>query len=398
MPGPGTSTLIVNAGSSSVKMRLYHGKDPLFDGLIDGIGGDALIETSFSYGKKKGVKNARVGSALSEAQAIKMRVPNYETAGRIIIEMLNTFSNPETVKTIVHRVVHGGDFRTPQEITPRVLQKLEALSERAPLHQPPSLALIRFFMKQMKTRHIACFDTAFHRTMPLEARRYALPPTLTAKYGIERHGFHGLSHASLYTQLSKKCVKKYSRVITAQLGNGVSLCAIKDGKSIDTTMGFTPLEGLPMGTRSGNIDPALVAFLCAHEKKTPSAVLKILENESGFLGLTGTWDVRVILGRVRHGEKRALEAIDFFAYHVRKQIGAYVAALGGLDALSLGGGLARSKVIRDKILDGLDKFGIIPDTKRLGDESPVKLSKGKTKVWVFETDEQEYMYEITRGM
>lgn len=397
-------TLIINAGSSSVKMRLYRGNEPLFEGLIDGIGGKALIETSFSFGPPGGTLPekqrvvTRVGSAYAEENAIRMHVPDYETAGKVLIEMIRTFSHVRSITTVVHRVVHGGNLKEACVITPSVFKQIEKLSELAPLHQPHSIKLITFFMKSTKAQHIACFDTAFHQTMPHAARTYALPENLVKKYGIIRYGFHGLSHHALLQELEGESGKKFSRVITCQLGNGVSMCAIHKGKSIDTTMGFTPLEGLPMGTRSGSIDPAIVAFLSKHEKKSFGDIIHLLEQESGFKGLTGDSDVRKIRERAEKGDRRAILALDYFTYQLRKQMGAYISVLGGLDALVLGGGMSRAPMMRELILQNLEHLGIVINSEKIKNEAPVKVSKGKVQVWALETDEQGYMFDLSREL
>src|SRR3989344_2173061 len=254
MTGNGNSTLIINAGSSSVKFRLYLDSLIVVDGVVDAIGKQARL--SFVKNKK-----------YQETQGIKVQARNYTEAANEIIHLLENIVALENIKYVVHRVVHGGSYSEPQSMT-----------------------LIRFFMRALKARHIACFDTMFHAKMPTVANTYAIPHTLIQKYRIRRYGFHGLSHASLLDVAERKTGKKYQRVITCQLGNGISLCAIRNGKSVDTTMGFTPLEGLPMGTRSGSIDPAIIPFLCSHEKKTPRQVLSLLEHESGLKALSGFSD------------------------------------------------------------------------------------------------------------
>src|SRR3989338_832189 len=385
MTGNGNSTLIINAGSSSVKFRLYLDSLIVVDGVVDAIGKQARL--SFVKNKK-----------YQETQGIKVQARNYTEAANEIIHLLENIVALENIKYVVHRVVHGGSYSEPQRITPVVLKNLENLAPLAPLHQPQSMTLIRFFMQQLKARHIACFDTMFHAKMPTVANTYAIPHTLIQKYRIRRYGFHGLSHASLLDVAERKTGKKYQRVITCQLGNGISLCAIRNGKSVDTTMGFTPLEGLPMGTRSGSIDPAIVPFLCKHEKKTPQQVLSLLEHESGLKALSGFSDIRDLLAGEKRRDARYQFALDFLAYQIHKQIGAYTVALDGLDCLILGGGISRAPKMRQRILSGLESLGITINRKSMGGVAPVKISAGKTDVWVVETDEQGYMYDLTRGM
>lgn len=385
MPGHGNSTLVINAGSSSVKFRAYRNSDIVIDGVVDRIGREAVI--SFTIGER-----------YVEKAGTPVRAPTYNAAGAAILKLVAQYANLDEISLVVHRVVHGGDYEKQMVVTPGVLKRLHALIPLAPLHQPQSLDLIHFFMTHTKARQIACFDTMFHRTMPAVAKTYALPQALVRKYDIQRFGFHGLSHASLLCAAEKEARSEYRNVITCQLGNGISLCAIKNGKSIDTTMGFTPLEGLPMGTRSGNIDPAIVAFLCKNEKQTPQQVLEILEHESGLKALAGASDIRDILTQEKRGNKRARFALEFFGYNVRKQIGAYMAALSGVDAIVLGGGIARAPEMRQRLLAGLEHVGIVVNAQKAREQAPVKISKGKVDVWVVETDEQEWMFELVRRM
>jgi acetate kinase len=385
MPGRGSSTLIVNAGSSSVKFRLCRGDTIVVDGVVDRIGPNAVI--SFVEGKK-----------YMEQKGALVHAPTYEAASAAILKLAARFEETRSISTIVHRVVHGGTYTQPVVVTPGVLKKLQTLIPLAPLHQPHGLAVIKFLAAKTRARQVVCFDTMFHAKMPVVAKTYALPRAFVMRYGIVRYGFHGLSHASLFDAAKRESGKKYQRAITCQLGNGVSLCAIKNGKSIDTTMGFTPLEGLPMGTRSGNIDPAIVAFLCEKEKKTPQQILQMLEHESGLKALGGASDIRDLLHNEKNGDTKAKFALDFFAYQIKKQIGAYAAILGGLDCIALGGGIARAPEMRIKLLAGLKHLGIVIDSTALKSKAPIRVSKGSVDVWALETDEQEYMFEITKGM
>lgn len=387
MTGSGNNTLIINAGSSSVKFRLYEeNHNIVVRGEIDALGKNAVIKID------SGEKSQKI-------QELRQPVLTHESGGKIILEIIKTFSYLSELKTIVHRVVHGGaTFTRPTRITPSVLHDLKKLIPLAPLHQPASLTLIEFFARTTNARQIACFDTMFHATLPACARQYALPQKLVKKHDIIRYGFHGLSHATLLAEIQTITKKKYRKVITGQLGNGVSLCAIKDGKSSDTSMGFTPLEGLPMGTRSGTIDPSIIPFLCTVEKKTPQQILSLLEHESGFKALAGASDVRIVRKKAANGNTNAQFALDFFAYHVRKQIGAYVAALNGIDGIVLGGGIVRAPEMRRRLLGGLETFGVQIDSAQCEKDAPVKVSKGPVDVWILETDEQEYMYEITRKL
>jgi len=235
--------------------------------------------------------------------------------------------------------------------------------------------------------------------MPIVARTYAIPQELAAKHKIERYGFHGMAHEDLLVETLRMMDRKSARglrVITCQLGNGVSLCAIKDGKSVDTTMGFTPLEGLVMGTRSGSVDPAIVDFLCEHEGISAHEAVSLLEQQSGLLALGGANDVRELLQRERVGSKDAKLALDVFAYHVRRQIGAYVAVLGGLDVLVLGGGIPRAPAMRERICHGMGQFGIELGKGGARRKAPAEIGGGNVRIFVVEPDEQARMFALAR--
>jgi acetate kinase len=349
-----SGVLVINAGSATVKFRLYSENNTVLDGIIDGIGNKSKI-------------SVHVQGTVLEGHT---RIRSYDEAAHFILDFIDKSFKQTMIRKIAYRVVHGGELKDHAVITPHVLKYLYSVAHLAPLHMPPALSIIKECMKRLKNvKHIACFDTAFHRTIPSVAKYYAIPWKLTKKYGIQRYGFHGLAHEYMLKTTEKR-FGKLSRVITCQLGNGDSITAIKNGKSIDTSMGFTPLEGLEMGTRSGNIDPALVAFLADKERKSAGEIVKILENQSGLKGIAGDNDVRHLLKRK---DAKAKLALDIFVYDVRKYIGAYAAVLGGVDCIVLGGGIAQSDVLRKRILSGF-----------------------KAKSLVVETDEQEIMFYISK--
>ncbi|MEK6856232.1 MAG: acetate/propionate family kinase [Nanoarchaeota archaeon] len=356
MTGSG-KTLIINTGSSSLKFRLYENERILIDGEIEGI--------------KDG----------------------YSNATKNVIERIKKY-NIKTINKIVYRIVHGGKMKSPSILTPKLMRKIKSLAPLAPLHMLPVIKVIEA-LKIIDAKEIICFDTSFHLTIPELAKRYAIPVEIADKNGIEKYGFHGLAHEWMFREIERRTGEKYSKVISCQLGNGVSICAIKDGKSIDTSMGFTPLEGLMMGTRSGDIDPAIIGYLSI-KGKSVSEVMSMLENESGFKGITGISDVREIIKMKRNGNKRAKIALEMFAYRVKKYIGAYAAALGGVDLIVLGGGVSRAGEIREKILSDIEYLGVELDANKISSPSPVKISKGDVDVWVIESDEQEIMFEMTR--
>ena len=314
------NTLIINPGSSNVKFRLYVGDKVVIDEILEG--NDASVTAK-----------------------IINKVKNYK------------------IDKVVYRVVHGGEIREHCIINGKVLNQIKNVSSLAPLHNLPFLIIFEILNKRIKAKHIVCFDTVFHRTIPYVSRVYAIPSRLSSKYKIQRYGFHGLAHQYM-------AGKGKGNLITCQLGNGISITAVKNEKSIDTSMGFTPLEGVVMGTRSGNIDPSLVAYLAKKEGKSADEIVKILNNESGLKGIAGESDVRKLLKRK---DAKAKLALDILVYNIRKQIGAYIAVLGKVDLIVLGGGIARSKKIVKRIMSGF-----------------------KMRHLVVETDEQEIMFNISK--
>jgi acetate kinase len=380
------SALILNAGSSSVKFRFYHGNAILLDGVLDGIGGKCMV----SY--KERAENCE------ERHEYTKEIPDFNAAGIVLLSIIREAhgSHPDM---IIHRIVHGGEYDEPMVITPGVLHELKGLIPLAPLHMTPAIEFIERFQQQdADAVHIAVFDTMFHQYMPEVAKTYAIPPKLARKHRIRRYGFHGIAYAEMVREAAKVINKPLSqlRIIACQLGNGASVCAIRHGRSIDTSMGFTPLEGLMMGTRSGDIDPAVIPFLCEHEHLAPDQALRVLQHESGLKGMAGEWDVRKLLKREREGDDAAKFALDLFAYRVRKYVGAYIAALGGVDVIVLSGGVSRAPKMRQRILSGLEELGIELDHELVQREAPALVSRGRVKVIVIEVDEQEMMRKIVQ--
>ena len=262
---------------------------------------------------------------------------------------------PEAADVVGHRVVHGGDrFRSAVRLDSAVMTELRELTALAPLHQPKSLAAIEAVEQALPgVPAVACFDTAFHATIPAAAATYALPREWRERYGVRRFGFHGLSHAYAARRAGP------GRVVTCHLGAGASLCAVLDGRSVDTTMGFTPLEGLVMATRSGSVDPGLLMWLQQHEGVSADAMADALEHESGLAGLAGTGDMRELLAR---DDDEAQLAIDVYVHRLRAAIGAMTAALGGIDALVFTGGVGeRSARVRALACEGLGHLGVAID-------------------------------------
>ncbi len=298
----------------------------------------------------------------------------------------------EPVDAVVHRVVHGGrDFSGPVLLDEAVEKRLEELTELAPLHQPKSLkALAEVRARLPDVPHVACFDTAFHAALPEAAATYAVPAAWTARYGLRRYGFHGLSHAWA-TRRAGELVPDARRVVTCHLGAGASLCAVLDGRSVDTTMGFTPLEGLAMATRSGNVDPGLVLWLAAREPDVAEA----LEHRSGMLGLAGSADMRELLGRT---DEAAVLAVEVYLHRLRALIAAMTAALGGLDACVFTGGVGENApAVRERAVEGLGFLGLAVDASRnTADEADI--GAGPVRVLVVESREDLEMARQARPL
>lgn len=366
--------LVLNCGSSSLKVRLLDmlegapQGDPkptrtLLSGAVKEIGGKSTLHLSIE---------GRAASKKTQS------VPDHSSAIRWVVEHL---TSPSQVEAVGHRVVHGGErFSQSVVIDETVLAEIEGLVELAPLHNPASLAGIHGAREVLGSTipMVAVFDTAFHHTLPTRARIYALPRELAARHHIRRYGFHGAAHASLvagYAAFTGRDLEK-DRVITLQLGNGCSVAAIAGGKSVDTSMGFTPLEGLVMGTRSGDLDPSIVSYLAQREKVDASEVERWLNEESGLLGVSGwTNDMRELEAAAQAGDEQAAVAIELFCYRARKYIGAYLAVLGGADAIVFGGGIGEnSPEIRSRICTDMQWCGILLDAER--NKAAVHLSPG----------------------
>jgi len=277
-----------------------------------------------------------------------------EIVGKALERVEHAAGSP--LQLVGHRVVHGGDdFVAPTRVDRHVLERLHALSSLAPLHLPPALDILRAATERLPNAlHVACFDTAFHRTLPEVARRFALPDELY-RSGVRRYGFHGISYE--YVLSTFESVPE--RLIVAHLGNGASVTAIEQGRSIDTSMGFTPDGGIPMGTRPGDLDPGVLLYLERERGLDLEQREQLIHRESGLRGVGGTSDMRELVARAEKGESRAIAAIELFSYALKKQIGAYVAALGGLDCLVFTGGIGEhAPRVRELACAGLSPLGI----------------------------------------
>ncbi|RAI27860.1 acetate/propionate family kinase, partial [Rhodobium orientis] len=356
-PSRDGALLVLNSGSSSVKFTVFRvggeGEDivTLFSGQLTGIGTDAV----FSVKDTAGVSLARESWAERDTGGVAPLL-------RDLIAWIRARLADLPLLAAGHRVVHGGaGFHHPVWVTERVLDELEALVPLAPLHQPQNVSAIRVLAESFDgLPQIACFDTAFHHSEPVVARTYGLPRVLSER-GLMRYGFHGLSYEFVARHLSETLPEvAKGRVVVAHLGNGSSLCALKDGRSIDTTMGFSALEGVPMGTRSGSIDAGILLYLMRQMGMDADALEHLLYHECGLLGVSGiSNDMRVLLESDR---PEAREAVDLFCYHVAKEIGALSSALSGLDALVFTAGIGEhSAPVRSRICAYLGFLGITLD-------------------------------------
>jgi acetate kinase len=354
--------LVVNAGSSSLKLRL--------------VGPDDRLEGSRDLGPPSGRHDRVLAAAVEDLGPID---------------------------AVGHRVVHGGArFSRPTRLDERVIGELRALTELAPLHQPKSLAALEAVSAIVPDLPaVACFDTAFHATLAPAAATYALPQEWNQRYGLRRYGFHGLSHAYAARRAAELLGRPQEglRLVTCHLGAGASLAAVRDGRSIDTTMGFTPLEGLVMATRSGDVDPGLLLWLEEHEGLSADQLARTLETRSGLLGLTGSADMREILDRAQAGDPTAQAGLDVYLHRLRAAISAMAAALGGIDALVFTGGVGeRAPSIRARAVDGLGFLGLAIDPARnLGATGDGEIGRTSDPVRVLVVTAREDL-EIARGV
>lgn len=369
--------LVINSGSSSLKFQLSDSEkkfDALYKGIIDGIG----RKSCFVDAKAK-----------SEKIYYKKLINNHEEA---IKEALKIIGN-EKIDAIGHRVVHGGEkYHHATLITPQVKKTIKKLFDLAPLHNPPNLESINACEKLLKSLlNVAIFDTAFHQTLPGKAYRYAIPERLYKKDKIRRYGFHGTSHKYVSDETYKLLKSRNKKIITCHLGNGSSLSAVKNGKCIDTSMGFTPLEGVPMGTRSGTIDPAIVFYIMEKEKINTDQIDYMLNHESGILGISGiSSDVRDIWAQAKKKNKKALFTLEFLAYKIALKIGAYAAAMNGVDAITFTAGIGQNAwYLRRDVCNYLKYLGVKIDSKKnLKSEKIICDKKSKVKIFVIKTNEE----------
>ncbi len=385
--------LTLNAGSSSLKFKLLRMSDAesvLAAGLVEKWGTPQAAMRFVLTGQPTQTTSV---AAESVAQAVEHAIGACRPMG---------------IDAVGHRVVHGGSrFKAPARISDQVIAAIREVTELAPLQNGPGLICIETQRRLLpNVPGVAVFDTAFHRTIPDVASTYAIPVDIAQKHGLRRFGFHGTSHRYVSQKLLESMGRSApgTRLITCHLGNGASVCAIRDGCSIDTSMGMTPLEGLVMGTRCGDIDPGLLMYLMTSERMTVHELDDLLNRHSGLIGLSGrSSDVRELIAAAA-SDPRAELALAVFAYRVRKYIGAYAAALGGIDAVAFSGGIGeRSADMRWRICQGLEFIGIDLDAARnaaarADTSTPIGKPAARAQVWVIPTDEELQIARDVRDM
>ena len=397
--------LVLNCGSSSIKYQLFdiESKEVIAKGGIEKIGLEgSFIKFTLPNGEKETITTA---------------IPEHTTGVRLIIDLLTSdkygvVKSIEEIDAVGHRMVHGGEkFSASTLLTPEVLETFEACNDLAPLHNPANLKGVNAVKEVAPDMpQVGVFDTAFHQTMPDYAYMYAVPYELYEKYGVRRYGFHGTSHR----YITKRALEMHgipaegSKIITCHIGNGGSCAAVKDGKSIDTSMGLTPLAGLMMGTRSGDIDPGAIPFIMDKMGLDAQGISDLLNKKSGVLGISGvSSDMREVKAAAEAGNKRAELANTMYFYRIKKYIGEYAAAMGGVDVIIFAGGVGENQAdCRATVLEGLEFMGVELDkevnARTRGEEAILSTPTSKVKVLLIPTDEELMIasdtYEIVKGM
>ena len=373
--------LTINGGSSSIKFALYRVGEPLERRLYGNIDRIGLNGTKLTF-----------YDPTSKQKSHTLDISNHKSAANSLIDWLEKQEGFESVEAVGHRVVHGMKHTEPESITLELMDELHRISPYDPDHLPGEIELIEAFRERHpKLAQVACFDTAFHHTMPQVAKLLPIPRRFQAK-GIQRYGFHGLSYAYLMEELAHigDPSATTGRVILAHLGNGASMAAVRDGKSIDTSMGFTPTAGLVMSTRSGDLDPGLAPYLARTEQMTTNQFYEMVNHESGLLGVSEiSSDMKDLLAQ-ETSDVRAAEAVALFCYQAKKWIGAFGAALGGLDTLVFTGGIGENApLVRARICDGLGILGIeLNETRNSETAEVISTDSSRVIVRVIRTDEE----------
>ncbi len=384
------NVLVINCGSSSLKYQVINSdtEQVLAKGLCERIGIDGRLVYTPAGGEK---------------ETHDLDMPTHKQAIQYVIDALTNektgvIKSLDEIGAVGHRLVHGGEkFACSTLITDEVIKAVEECSDLAPLHNPANLIGVRACQELMPNTPMAgVFDTAFHQTMPLEAYMYGIPYEYYEKYRVRKYGFHGTSHSFVSKRTAELLERPIEdlKIIVCHLGNGASVCAVDGGKSVDTSMGLSPLEGLIMGTRSGDIDPSVMEFICKKENMDITGIMNVLNKKSGVQGLSGvSSDFRDLQAGSEAGNERCIMAVDVFCYRVLKYIGAYVAAMNGVDAIAFTAGLGENdEVVRRKIVSRLGYLGIKLDeavNKTVhGKEAVISTPDSKVPVWVVPTNEE----------
>ena len=391
--------LVLNSGSSSLKYQLINTQTKLL-----------LAKGNFErIGQQSAFLTHKIGE---EKHKFEMDVPDHEMALNIILGKLTSktfgvISGVDCIDAIGHRIVHGGDkFTSSVLINDEVIKQIEECIPLAPLHNPAALEGIKACMEILPGKpNVACFDTAFHQTMAKEQYIYPIPYKYYEKYKIRKYGFHGISHDYVSHRIAslKGVSIEDLRIVNCHLGQGASICAINKGKSVETSMGFTPVAGIPMGTRSGDLDPSVVTYIMKKENLTPDEMELILNKESGILGLSGvSADFRDIEAEAANGNKRAELAISAYAYKVAQYIAQYIVSLGGLDTIVFTAGIGENQYnARRRICENLKCFGVEIDEAKnheFRDEGRISSPNSKVEVWVVPTNEELMIARDTKDL
>ena len=394
--------LVLNCGSSSIKYKLFDmdKNDVIAQGGIEKIG----MNGSF----------LKLTDANGEKVIIEKEIPEHTKGVKFIFEILTSdkygvIKSLNEIDAVGHRMVHGGEkFNKSVLLTPEVLEAFAACNDLAPLHNPANLKGVNAVSELLPNiPQVGVFDTAFHQTMPDYAYLYAIPYELYQKYGVRRYGFHGTSHRFVSGEIFKylNMPVEGSKVITCHIGNGGSITAVKDGKSVDTTMGLTPLEGIMMGTRSGDIDGGAVTFLMEKEGLDSTGMSNLLNKKSGLLGISGvSSDMREVTASMEAGNERAALAKKMYAYRIKKYIGAFAAAMGGVDVIIFTGGVGENRhEVREAVCENMEFLGIKLDKEQnakimFGKDGIISTPDSKVKVVVLPTDEELMIAQDTMAL
>ncbi len=389
---------VLNCGSSTVKFKVFAGEKVAASGMVERIG-QPSASIQYESGSTRYLRSRPIASIREAIKACLDACTNQEWGG--------VLARLEDVEAVGHRVVHGGErFHAPVVIDAQVEEDIEACVRLAPLHNPANLEGVRVCRELLKQAlEVAVFDTAFHQTMMPRSYLYALPMSLYSRHRVRRYGFHGTSHQYVDERVRKLTSRDAAnlKVITCHLGNGASVAALRGGVVQDTSMGMTPLEGLVMGTRCGDLDPSILPYVMAEENLDPAALSTLLNKQSGMLGISGlSGDMRELEEAAQNGDRRAELAIEIFCYRLKKYIGSYMAALGGVDAVVFTGGIGENSAwVRELALDGLEGIGLRLEKNRNRDpglRGERRLDEGQgAELWVIPTNEELVIARAARG-